>query len=343
MDRRRFLQTRRRCRGGARDDRSRGVQLLVETRRPGADDDIGVYPTSTTSRSGRVVHRSATARGRGVRARARRQRRVRRRRAHASRDARRAVDQERARDGAARARHGRRLRRAEPARVREPSRVSARPLPRERHDGRDALRRAELGAGRRAGSVPGPARHPAARRAADPRRRAPRARAQRDRAELRGSQRAARRDGGHRPDRQGRRVQGLHGVGPERAGLLARGPRDRPAGDPEGARSRREDLRRAQGPAARELRRGAQPSRRHRRGLAPVPRHAVRRVPRRVGQEPRRGPVRPQRDASASTRSCARSTSTASRRTATCGSTSAPCGGRCCGTRPRPRTRSASC
>ena len=55
------------------------------------------------------------------------------------------------------------------------------------------------------------------------------------------SPRAPRRDGGGRDDRQGRGVQGVHRVGPERSGLRARRPRDRAAGHPEGARSRRED------------------------------------------------------------------------------------------------------
>ena len=71
-----------------------------------------------------------------------------------------------------------------------------------------------------------------------------------------------------------------------------------------------------------------------------VPRHAVRRLPRRVGQEPSSKARTTRRDPSASTRSCARSTDIRCRRTATSGSTSARCGARCCATRPPPRTPS---
>ena len=273
-----------------------------------------------------------------------RQRRVRRRRAHASRDARRPVDEERARHRAARARHG--------ARCGASNRLECASRAAYLHDlflasDTTVAMLSDVpnsGPGRRAGAVPRPARHATARGAAHARRRAARARAQRDRTELRRSQRAPRRDGGDRA-------------------APARSPRSRCTR--RGARTvtaSRSTIRRSGCPVIQKahdlgvkifvahkglplvrLRRGAQPSRRHRRGVPPVPRHAVRRVPRRVGQEPRRRPVRPERDASASTRSCARSTITAFRRTATCGSTSAPCGARCCATRPPPRTRSASC
>ena len=84
--------------------------------------------------------------------------------------------------------------------------------------------------------------------------------------------------------------------GPNGRGFALDDPAIGLPGDPEGARPRREDAHRAQGSAARALRRRAQPPRRHRRRVAAVPRHELRRVPRRMGQEPSRGRIRPERD-----------------------------------------------
>ena len=161
---------------------------------------------------------------------------------------------------------------AEPDRVPEPGRLPARPVPGQRHDHRDAVRRAQLGPGRRPGAVRRRGRHRRLRAAAGRGRRTARARAQRDRAELRPAPGAARRHGGARRDRSGRGVQGVHRVGSGPAGLLDarsghRDPRRRA-----GPLARRQGALRAQGPAAARVRPSLQRSGGHRRAGGPVSR-----------------------------------------------------------------------
>ncbi len=222
---------------------------------------------------------------------------VRLRRAHAPRDSGRPLGAERARDGLARALHAPGgLHRCGPARLRRPGDLSARPLPGQRHDGRRAHRRPELGPVDRPDPVPRGPEHPADHRRAHRRRRAP-APGGEHRRPQRGS-------AGCHPRRDVERggagaaggLQGVHRLEPDGSGLLARGPRHRPPHRPARARPRREGLRGPQGPAAGELRPGLQPPRRHGGGLAPVPRHAIRRLPRRLGPLARRGALRPERD-----------------------------------------------
>ena len=119
-------------------------------------------------------------------------------------------------------------------------------------------------------------------------------------------------------------------------GLLVGGPHHRAPHRPARARPRGQGVRGPQGTAAGELRPGLQPPRRHRRRVAPVPRHAVRRVPRRLGSQPGGGSLRPERHhrhrhAAGRPRPPRRAA-----RTTTCGSTWPPCGA---SSSPRPTRR----
>ena len=91
---------------------------------------------------------------------------------------------------------------------------------------------------------PGDAGH---HRQPDRRRRRPDPRRERHRPQRRAGRRDPRRNEEHGESRPARRLQGVHGVEPERPRLLARGPRRRPAHRSAHARPRREGLRRPKG------------------------------------------------------------------------------------------------
>ncbi len=229
------------------------------------------------------------------------------------------------------------------ARLRGPGQLSARPLPGQRHHHGDPDRRPELGPVQRPDPVPRRPAHAADHGGPDRRWRQPGAGGEHHRPQRRPRQRHARRDVERHGDRPAGRLQGVHGLEPERAGLLAAGPHHRDAHRPARTRPRREGVRGPQGAAAGELRSGLQPPRRRRRRVAPVPRHAVRHLPRGLGPLARRRPLRPQRHHRHRHPAGFARPPRRARRTTTSGSTSPPCGASCSPRPTRRRTPWASC
>ena len=155
---------------------------------------------------------------------------------------------------------------ADPIGLPRPGRLRARPVPGQRHDGRAAVRRAQLGRRRRAGAVStkrsarsrlGRCRWPraASRRVLVHDVIAPNFGTARRRGSTTWRPRAA--------TGRCRRVQGVHGVGPGAAGLRARRPGHRHPGRRAGPRARGEGDLRAQGPAAPRVRPALQRPRGH--------------------------------------------------------------------------------